>query len=280
MPDFTRFDFNAHDFLNSESVEAMTDAEIGQYIMLMAKSWLIAKAASLPDDLDLLARWAHCPKVSERVLAKFPLMDTEFGPRRRNEVLYKEWIKTLNRTTSASENGKIGAAARWGGYAVPNGVANDGVITQTNPSHTIPNQANPSSADFRNIAVRYRKAFRVNLNHGPFQKTAYAEACAKFGEDTVLAQFEIWAPEQAWIKEKKHTNGLRSFYDSLSAAVEADTEIAAEQTITAATEALQESSVALSQELGRKAAEESRDARLAEIAELETWAKAHKEIPF
>jgi len=234
MPDFTRFDFNAHNFLNSEAVEIMTDAEAGQYILLLAKSWLLAKAASLPDDPTLLAKWAHCEKVSDLVLSKFPQVETEFGARRRNEVLYQEWIKTLDRTVSASENGKIGAATRWGGYRDANGevnrVAMTPSITQTNPNQAIPNQSKPSDGgNFKNLAVRYRKSFHVNLSHGAIQKDEYSKACIQFGEDTVLEKFDEWALENMWIKERRHTNGLRQFYEALPAMIEADAAVKIEE---------------------------------------------------
>jgi multidrug efflux pump subunit AcrA (membrane-fusion protein) len=41
----------------------------------------------------------------------------------------------------------------------------------------------------------------------------------------VLAKFEEWAPENLWIKERRHTNGLRQFYEALSAMIEGDAAI-------------------------------------------------------
>lgn len=85
-----------------------------------------------------------------------------------------------------------------------------------------------SECGFKNLAVRYRKAFHVNLSHGEIQKKSYSDACSQFGEETVLEKFEAWAPDNMWIKERRHTNGLRQFYDSLPAMIEADTAILAE----------------------------------------------------
>ena len=83
--DLTRFDFHVVRFMNSYDVEIMTDAEIGQYLLLLCKSWLLAHDATLPDDVEYLSRIARTTKVSERVLAKFPLVETEnYGRARLN----------------------------------------------------------------------------------------------------------------------------------------------------------------------------------------------------
>lgn len=86
-----------------------------------------------------------------------------------------------------------------------------------------------TTSDFRNIAVRYRKSFQVTLSHGTMQKDSYAKACLEYGEDVVLKKFESWAPDNMWIKEKRHTNGLRQFYEALPAMIEADAAITLEK---------------------------------------------------
>ena len=107
--DLTRFDFNVHNFLNSESVETMTDAEVGQYVLLLSKSWALAKDASLPDNSALLARWAHCDSVSLNVLKKFPQVETADGARRRNGVLFTEWQRAVTR----SQQKRDAVNVRW-----------------------------------------------------------------------------------------------------------------------------------------------------------------------
>jgi hypothetical protein len=108
--DLTRFDFNVHNFLNSESVESMTDAEVGQYVLLLSKSWALAKDASLPDNPVMLARWAHCDVVSPNVLKKFPQVETVDGVRRRNGVLFTEWSRAMAR----SQQKRDAVNVRWG----------------------------------------------------------------------------------------------------------------------------------------------------------------------
>ena len=85
------------------------------------------------------------------------------------------------------------------------------------------NQENGNSAgSFKNMAVRYRRAFGVNLSHGTLQKEEYSKACQTYSEDVVLDQFEKWAPDSMWIKERRHTSGLRQFYEALPSMIESD----------------------------------------------------------
>lgn len=290
MADLTRFDFNAYNFLNSETVEIMTDAEIGQYIMLLAKSWTLGKGASLPDDPELLAKWAHCKRVSDRVLFKFPLADTEFGPRRRNSVLFAEWLRTLERHETAVEIGRKGGmstsiykidAARENGKmgGRPRNPSETQAETeaQSNPIHTKPNQSNPSS--FKNLAVRYRTSFGVNLSHGSATKDSYAAACREYSEDVVLACFDEWAPENMWIKDRRHTNGLRQFYDALPAMVESEQAVRKQKEAETQKEEDRESAQVRSIEAGHREFLENEKILLQELEEQDAAAKRIADNP-
>jgi G:T-mismatch repair DNA endonuclease (very short patch repair protein) len=57
----------------------------------------MGKDASLPDDIEFLTRLARVNELSPAVLSKFPVVDTQWGERRRNPVLYDEWQDTLNK---------------------------------------------------------------------------------------------------------------------------------------------------------------------------------------
>src|ERR1700676_4597382 len=107
--DLTRFDFHVVRFMNSESVERMSPTEIGQYLLLLCKSWLSNKDASLPDDLRYMAAAAKSDSISELVVSMFPIVDTPWGKRRRNETLYGEYLMAVERSGSARERG----ARRW-----------------------------------------------------------------------------------------------------------------------------------------------------------------------
>jgi hypothetical protein len=69
--DLTRFDFHALRFLKSEDVELMTAEEVGQFVLLMCNAWLGGKAASLPNNAALLAKYARCERVSDAVMGEW-----------------------------------------------------------------------------------------------------------------------------------------------------------------------------------------------------------------
>ena len=84
--------------------------------------------------------------------------------------------------------------------------------------------------DFKNISIRYRRAFGVILSHGKLQKSAYENACRQHGEENVLAAFDSWAPGNMWIKEKGHTAGLYQLYEALPSILTADKLAQADET--------------------------------------------------
>jgi hypothetical protein len=243
MADLTRFDFHVLRFMKSLDVMAMSAEEVGQYILLLSESWLIGDACTLPNEPKLLARLARVNTVAPIVMKKFPVSDTEFGPRRRNPVLHQEWIKTVERTTCASESGKAGAAARWGGYSNPSGDPIggpiDAPIAQTKPSQAVPNQSNQSNgaSDFKNLAIRYRRTFATRLSGSKNVRQRYAEACRTYGESIVLEMFDNWSATAGWIKDwaaegKLRTDGLKGFYESLPEQIEIETAAKSEQVAT------------------------------------------------
>jgi len=218
--DITRFDFRALRWTRSENVRAMNMSERGQYITLMVEAWLGGKDASLPSDREYLSSLVGGERLSPKVLKMFPPVQTQWGERLQNPTLYEEWLLAQER----SDNGRRAVEVRW------NNERNTGVSESyiPKPNQAVPNQTNPNqhdSGNFKNMAVSYRRAFHVNLSHGSLQKEEFAKACREFSEDVVLAAFDDWAPENMWIKERHHTNGLRQFYESLPATIEADAQI-------------------------------------------------------
>lgn len=109
--DITRVTFNVLNFSNSETIESFSNEEVGQWVRLWCKSVLLGKEASLPDDLPLLAKYAetNVRKLSQRVLDTFPVVLTEYGPRRRNRVLYEEWVRVCGKSEKAREDANV----RW-----------------------------------------------------------------------------------------------------------------------------------------------------------------------
>lgn len=152
--DLTRFDFHALRFLKSEDVELMTAEEVGQFVLLMCNAWLGGKAASLPNNPALLAKYARCERVSEVVMREWK--EGRDG-RLYNETLSEEWGAAVSR----SAHGMRGAAARWNkvqstGNAHENAPAmpehspsNAGVDAPplVKPTQSNPNQPNPIQSE-------------------------------------------------------------------------------------------------------------------------------------
>ena len=219
MADLTRFDFHALRFIQSDSIAAMSNEEVGQYTLLLAEAWLSGKDATLPDNLEILARKARCKKVSDRVLAMFPIVQTEWGPRRQNETLHAEWVSTTTRIELASEMGRRGNEVRWGANRGAMGgrlEINRDVVAQTEPTQIDSNQTKPTSSEhgqstFKTIALRYSSHFGGHHSHSKKHIEKYQIACQKYGEDKVLEYFERWAEGSKWLKEKRDSNGLNFF---------------------------------------------------------------------
>ncbi len=250
MADLTRFDFHVHRFLNSEDVERMTAEEVGQYILLLCKSWILEKDASLPDDLEYMARHARARKeVSPLVLKKFPLVETQFGVRRQNPTLYAEWKLAQERRDMAKEYGRRGGEAKaasrhpLGTLDTPSPMPKNEFV-----AHTIPNQSyqtNHTDSDtesfghgtFKNISIHYSSHFGISHSHSKKHVERYQAACQKYGEDKVLEYFDRWAESSSWLREKRDRNGLNFFWRPLEEIAEGDElRIAREQDEKKATE--------------------------------------------
>ena len=231
MADLTRFDFHALRFDQSECVARMTAEEVGQYILLLVKAWLMGKDATLPDDLPFLARVARVEEVSPIVLQKFPVIQTPFGPRRRNEVLYNEWLEAVGRNLSASESGKLGATIRWGNREAIGSLSGTHVglhsSNQTNPNQTKPvyraaESSSGTSGIWKFIASHFSSHFGFTPASREQDKQEYQKVCDTYGEDAVLSAFDKWAPENGWVREKKARFALKKFYDDLSILIDAE----------------------------------------------------------
>lgn len=107
--ELTRMDFHVTRFVESEEVEEMGACEVGQYCLLLFKAWSRAKEVTLPVDEAKLAKYARVENVSPLVLRQFPVVETEWGSRRRNDVQYRIWTEAVSR----SNKGKDMAKSRW-----------------------------------------------------------------------------------------------------------------------------------------------------------------------
>lgn len=256
MAELTRFDFHVHNFLNSEDVENMTSDEVGQYFLLLCHAFVKGREASLPDEPAILARYARVKKVSDLVMKKFPLVDTEWGPRRRNDPLYKEFLRAKAR----SEGGRKAVAERWENepntdVIRPYNETKSAVNTHTNPYQTIPNQPTPiqsnqggfSPGNWKTLAIRFRGVLGKFISSTKTNKQKYTEFCNQFGEDKILTVFNDWAEQnKSWVGEKG--DPLFYFFKDLPDLVEAvasekaqqEPEVAPEQVIAAMSSSLSE----------------------------------------
>lgn len=209
--------------MNSEDVERMTDAEVGQYMLLLCKSFVSGKAASLPDDPKYLAKWARCKRVSDLVLSKFPLVETEWGRRRRNETIYGEWLSAADRSASASERGKKGNEIRWGqgGNGDRSGGSPSDRYSDTPAiatSHTIPinhtnqniHEESSGQGSFKTIRAHWYRYFKKDLSTSKRNKEQYAQSCATYGEDRLLEYLKQWAVANEWVAS--HAKGENRLY--------------------------------------------------------------------
>jgi len=262
--DLTRFDFHAKRFYFSESVRAMSAEEVGQYMLLLIEAWMGGKDTTLPNNHVYLAQLARVKEVSSLVMSQFHLVETQWGQRYQNETLFEEWMVANQR----SDNGRKAVEVRWNNER--NTPVSESYIPK--PSQAVSNQTSSNqpndSGNFKNIAVRYRRNFHVNLSHGSLQKEEYAKACREFSEDVVLDRFDEWALDNLWIKERRHTSGLRQFYESLPVMVEADAQIElgqqAEETAKLEHQNIVDASIAAAQEAHRLEEEELQKRRAEE----------------
>lgn len=213
-PDLTFFRFNATRWDNSEAVQAMTAEECGQYILLLVKAWLHGKEATLPTDGQLLAKYARCKVVSAKVLKMFPIVDTPYGKRRRNETLYDVWVATQE--VSAKQTAK--ANKRWesrgNATALPLEYPGDANKRKENTiEENTRQEANPGLfVGGASEETRYMKAKDFSKKCVPIWQQIYGAGCILryperskdelgFLTDTcdpflLLEAFELWAKDR------------------------------------------------------------------------------------
>lgn len=145
------------DFLVSDATMRMSAEEIGQYLLLLFHSWRVKKDASLPDDLELFNTIAR-GKVTDKVLELFPVVETEWGPRRRNKTLYHKWQKHVQDQEMRSER------ARMGGLARQNSLSSTEAVLKLNGSCTkgfSDSEKGVSNLSNSNSDVRVRRAISI-----------------------------------------------------------------------------------------------------------------------
>jgi len=288
VPELIKFDFNALRFTQSDSIAAMTNEEIGQYILLLAEAWLSGKDATLPDNLEVLARKARCRKVADRVLAQFPVVKTPLGDRRQNETLYNEWRAANERIELAKEYGRRGGEAKREAFRVPTGGLDSkssnplpySVPNRTRPYHTEPYQTNSDTdsgqCSFKNIAIQYSSFFGGHHSKGKKHIERYQQACSKYGEDKVLEYFKRWAEGSGWLRDRRDPNGLNFFWKPLDEMAEGDTLREEREQSTSLSEQTEKATVELAIVEDQLKRDEEVQNKLKRIAEEKEFVEAHR----
>lgn len=117
------FQLYVNDFASDSKVEAMTTEGVGAYILLLCKAWREEPPGTLPDDDNVLARWARMPvdrwtEIRSAVLAPFTLGNDSRWHQKRMRREYSELIKRRRVREMA---GAAGAKARWQPHSKGNG---------------------------------------------------------------------------------------------------------------------------------------------------------------
>src|SRR5579863_7077269 len=199
--ELSRMDFHVTRFMESEDVETMSASEVGQYCLLLFKAWMLAKDASLPVEPEKLAKYARVKNLSPEVLSKFPIVLTEFGQRRRNEVQFGVWLAAKKRSGIAREKANI----RWNGTAEVDATAlPEHPISNAIPDHTktsIPEQAEQIGTEedmnIKNALIdKSRAILGVRIAPTDINWTEVKALVRAYGEDAVSDKFEEWAKSQ------------------------------------------------------------------------------------
>lgn len=128
------FQFHVHDWLTSESVILMNNAQRGAYIMLLAQCWANA-TCTLPMSLEALrslAQWTGTPEEFAVILKCFQPAP-RMSDRLTNPRLWKEWQTAKEKQAVYEERAKQGAEARW---------HSPDLVKKTKATSAIPTQGN------------------------------------------------------------------------------------------------------------------------------------------
>lgn len=122
---FDSFLFDVDAFESDGVVEAMSAEQVGAYIRLLCKAWRETPCGTIPDDDEVLARWARLPAkkwiaARDRVLAAFKLQDGRWHQKRMKQT-YSELVE---KKKVLSKSGQRGANNRWRGHSEANGDPN------------------------------------------------------------------------------------------------------------------------------------------------------------
>lgn len=129
------FQFYPGDFLASDAVALMSNAEVGVYIKLLCRAW---QGDGLPVQLERLARLVGEDAETFRAMWDGPLGEQfeECEGRLVNERMEAERAVADEYREECARNGAKGAEARWGRKNAPDGPENGPAIARPSPGHS------------------------------------------------------------------------------------------------------------------------------------------------
>jgi uncharacterized protein YdaU (DUF1376 family) len=142
------FSFNPRDFCSDGKVEAMSTLEVGAYTLLLCKAWFEDPAGTVPDDDQVLARWARLDadgwaRAKPSVLAAFYMGEDGRWHQKR---MKKEYARLQEFKNERSASGKRGAQSCWAhrenGSAISSAMA-EHVANDSNPRSKIQKKQQP-----------------------------------------------------------------------------------------------------------------------------------------
>lgn len=103
------------DFMGDPNVRSMTNTQVGIYMILIMTAWQETPPCTLPNDDEVLARWALCKNIREWNRLSPPVMAcwTLIDGRWINKRLRREFDGRVEAADRAAKKGKSGADKRW-----------------------------------------------------------------------------------------------------------------------------------------------------------------------
>ncbi len=116
------FVFEVDVFESDNVVEAMSTEQVGAYIRLLCKAWREKPPGTIPDDDEILARWARLtPKqwiaARDRVLKAFTLSDDD--GRWHQKRMKQTYAELMDKHEQRSAAGSLGNKVRWQNHSKP-----------------------------------------------------------------------------------------------------------------------------------------------------------------
>ncbi len=110
------FAFYPADFANDIHVEAMSTLQVGAYVLLLCKAWQADPPASLPNDDQILARFARVDAAVWQEIKAGVLVPFRLGTDKRlhSKRLRLEYDEALKRMKANRSKAQTAARVRWG----------------------------------------------------------------------------------------------------------------------------------------------------------------------